>query len=499
MKHLFGDVHNHCGITYGFGGLKNALDNAKTHLDFVAITGHAFWPDMPKPDERTAFLVNFHKEGFAKLEQNYPQIKDDIKSYNKEGQFTTFYSYEMHSSKYGDYHLVSGSDEIPLLKAATPEDWAKLVYKYPNTIIIPHHIAYTPNYRGINWDLHDENIAPAVEVCSKHGCSMSDSHPNNYYHNMGCRDARNTVYAGLEKGKKIGFVGSTDHHAGYPGSYGDCKVCVVCENNTREDIMNALKARRCYAVTADRIIADFSVNGHKFGSIVKEKSDTRTIKYKVETSDYLDKMIVYKNLKPMKIINGEYLDVINQTGIYKIRIEFGWGNIVGLYNWNFEIHTTGGKIVGLEKCFRGRSVLAPQQGQNISEDVNVIENHADITSETSVSGVVQTAKNTNTTSPATSAVVLTVEGDLQTVIKVEVNGLLETHKIGELIKSSYSRPMFESNSQCFKIHKAVSKSQFEIEGEICDNDCEDKDFYHMEVFQKNGSMAFVSPVYFEVE
>lgn len=43
---LWGDLHNHCGITYGFGSLQNALKIARSHLDFCCITGHAMWPDI---------------------------------------------------------------------------------------------------------------------------------------------------------------------------------------------------------------------------------------------------------------------------------------------------------------------------------------------------------------------------------------------------------------------------------------------------------------------
>ena len=41
MKTYFGDLHDHCGITYGFGSLENAINRAKSQLDFSAFT------DMP--------------------------------------------------------------------------------------------------------------------------------------------------------------------------------------------------------------------------------------------------------------------------------------------------------------------------------------------------------------------------------------------------------------------------------------------------------------------
>ena len=72
MKLLWGDIHNHCGITYGYGSLKNALARAKSHLDFCAVTGHAMWPDIPERTPETAFVVDFHQAGFRKLYDHWP-------------------------------------------------------------------------------------------------------------------------------------------------------------------------------------------------------------------------------------------------------------------------------------------------------------------------------------------------------------------------------------------------------------------------------------------
>ncbi|MEN8716436.1 MAG: hypothetical protein ABF384_16095, partial [Verrucomicrobiales bacterium] len=49
LRPLYGDMHNHCGISYGHGSLEDAISNAEEQLDFVSITGHAHWPDMPDP------------------------------------------------------------------------------------------------------------------------------------------------------------------------------------------------------------------------------------------------------------------------------------------------------------------------------------------------------------------------------------------------------------------------------------------------------------------
>lgn len=496
MKLLFGDIHDHCGISYGYGSLENALENARSHLDFVAVTGHAFWPDMPPVTPDTEFLVSFHKKGFEKLKGNYEGNKALFEKFNREGEFSTFIGYEMHSHHFGDHHIVSGDMSIPLLVSSmTPREFYEETKGFRDTVIIPHHIAYAPEYRGINWDEYDDSLFPVVEVISKHGCSMSDSHPYAYYHNMGGRESRNTVYEGLRKGKKFGFVGSTDHHAGYPGSYGDGCLGVLAEDNTREAIVDAIKKRRTYALNGDKIKVDFSVDGHVFGEIVPASSSRHTVSYRTELSYLLDKAVIYRNLEPIAIHNGETLRSVPEKGSYKIRLEFGWGGKNHLLTWDFSLSVDNGKIKSLEKCFRGRSVLAPQEGVEIPGDCNVIENRAEIVSETTISGRVQTAKNVTSTTPSTSSVVVEVEGCMDTKVKVNVNGREVEHTIRELIGCSFNYPVGITNSPSFKIHQAIPSTQYIIEGRV-EDEVEGKAFYHMEIFQKNGSVAFVSPVYF---
>ena len=41
LQVFYGDLHPHCGISYGHGSLEDALRNAKEQLDFCSVTGHA--------------------------------------------------------------------------------------------------------------------------------------------------------------------------------------------------------------------------------------------------------------------------------------------------------------------------------------------------------------------------------------------------------------------------------------------------------------------------
>lgn len=491
MNTYFGDLHNHCGITYGFGSLENAIKRAKSQLDFCAFTGHAMWPDMYEKAPGTEFVVNFHLEGFKKLQDHWEEIRKTVAEANGPG-FVTFQGYELHSREYGDHHLISPDDTLPLIYRNSPKELVEDCGK--DAIAIAHHIGYTPDYRGIDWKKFNSTVTPVVEVYSKHGCSMSEDADYPYYHNMGPRDTRNMVDEGLRQGHKFGFVASTDHHAGFPGSYGDGMAAVIAEDLTRESIWAALKARRTYAVTGDRILCDFKINGSWMGSEITGNS--RTIKAHIETEGNLDKIILYKNLKPIHIINGETFQKINETGCYKLRIETGWGK-QDLYRWNGSVSVEGGSIAGYNTYFRGRSVLAPSANETYDENnINDIETFSEQISDREMIWRCDTTGNKSTLHPSTSSVVVKVQGDLNTKVTFRLNDKTYTASIGELLNYGYTNHMEYYHSQAFKIYKAVPESRYTFDLDVTDNTPETScDVYHLEVAQKNRQWAYVSPIY----
>ena len=199
-------------------------------------------------------------------------------------------------------------------------------------IAVPHHVAYVPGYRGIVWERYRAVRSPLVEVFSKHGSGFSDEGPYPYLHTMGPRDGRSTVRRGLEMGHRFGFTGSTDHHAGYPGSHGDGRVAVWAESLTREALWEAFLARRTYAVTGDKIACRLTVNDAPMGSAVAADR-TRRVAVDVRGCAALDKAIVYRDMRPWQVVEGETLGAGATAGPYKVRIEMGWGKTPGPYAW----------------------------------------------------------------------------------------------------------------------------------------------------------------------
>ncbi|MCS7464148.1 DUF3604 domain-containing protein [Paenibacillus doosanensis] len=500
MPLYWGDLHNHCGISYGFGGLENALRAARGQLDFVAIIGHASWYDMPARTEGLEYLVDFHKEGFAKLKGHWDQVRETVKSFNVPGEFVTFQGYEAHSSQYGDHHFVSPDDDLPLGEGESP---AAIVRKLaPRRVIaVPHHVGYTPGYRGGNWDSFDPAISPIVEVYSKHGSGMSDQGLYPYYHDMGPRDSRSSVYEALRRKHRFGFVGSTDHHAGYPGSYGDGRLAVMADEKTRESIWEAILARRTYAVTGDKIACRFTMNGLPMGS--EAKAIERRFELDVTACDQIDKIVVYKNLRPWQIVNGESLLLSGSSrsreagaGVYKVRVEMGWGDSKNGFFWNGAADVGGGRLLSVETCFRGRSVLAPTPEMKDDPSMNAIGNELIRQTDTSVEWSCTTFKNPTTMHSHTAALILEIEGSEASQVRVQLNGVELTATIGELLAGNRTKHLKPYNSEAMVLQRAVPQHAYTVKEAWTDTEAESEcDVYHVEIRQMNGQCAFISPIY----
>ena len=121
FRALYGDIHNHCALSYGHGSLDAALRNARQQLDFGSVTGHAYWPDMPVDDPRVAHIVAFHVEGFARLARLWPGHFETLRAYDEPDRFTVFPGYEMHSAAHGDHTIVlKHLDPAEMVQADSP-------------------------------------------------------------------------------------------------------------------------------------------------------------------------------------------------------------------------------------------------------------------------------------------------------------------------------------------------------------------------------------------
>lgn len=295
LKVFWGDLHNHCNLTYGHGDMRDAFEAAKGQLDFVSVTPHAMWPDIPGAnDPRLKWVIDYHTGAFKRLrEGGYEKYVKMSNEYNKEGEFLTFIGYEAHSMEHGDHVALNYDLDAPLVECTSIEDWKEKA-KGHKVFVTPHHMGYQGGYRGYNWKCFTEgDITPFVEMYSRHGLAESDQGDYPYLHDMGPRQWEGTIQYGLEQGHKFGIMASTDQHSGYPGSYGDGRIGVLAPSLTRDAIWEALRTRHVCAATGDKIIIDFRLNDAFMGDVVRGNS--RRIYLNVTGESCIDYVDVVKN------------------------------------------------------------------------------------------------------------------------------------------------------------------------------------------------------------
>src|SRR5919199_4931811 len=365
MTLYWGDLHNHCAISYGHGSLARALALARQQLDFCAVTGHAFWPDLPDdpPDEpgRYAHTRAYHLAGFAKLRAGWDDVQRQMATAREPGRFETFLSYEWHSRADGDHHVVYAGDRGPLLggdrigdlKAALRDAHARGAA--PPALVIPHHLGYGAGYRGINWPTFTPDLSPFVEIYSLHGCAESDEAPYPMLHRMGPRTGRATAAWGLRQGHRFGLVASTDHHSGYPGSYGYGRLAAAAESLTHEALWEAFLARRVYAATGDKIALDFRLNGAGMGSELPAGS-RREIAIDVQGRGAVDYVELLKNERVLARWPGADPAAAGGYATHRrpvralLRLEWGWGGETEPLPWECRLTLGDGRLVEVETC-----------------------------------------------------------------------------------------------------------------------------------------------------
>ena len=147
-------------------------------------------------------------------------------------------------------------------------------------LIVPHI-----GGRPCNLEFHDPELEPVIEIYSAWG------------------QFEWLLRESIERGYKVGFVCGSDDHKGrpgasYPGSssfgvYGGL-TCVLARELTREGVWEALKARRCYGTTGQRIILDVRGDGHLMGE--EYEIEAPTISVEAAATADIEEVLVMRGL-----------------------------------------------------------------------------------------------------------------------------------------------------------------------------------------------------------
>ena len=498
LKLYWGDLHNHCNITYGHGDMRDAFEAATEQLDFVSVTPHAMWPDIDllNSEPRLKWVIGYHTDAFKRLRQGgYDKYSAMTREYDRPGKFLTFIGYEAHSMIYGDHVALHKSLDAPLVDCSSIEDW-KEKFKGQDVFVTPHHMGYQTGYRGYNWKYFTEGVqTPFVEMYSRHGLAEGDMGDYPYLHDMGPRNWEGSILYGLKQGHKFGLIGSTDQHSGYPGSYGDGRVGVLANDLSRDAVWDALKSRHCCCATGDNIAVDFRINDALMGEVTS--GGNRKIYVNVKAQSCIDYVDIIKNGRLIARLNGPHIPVYEPKDLIrcKIKMEYGWNREEKYVNWAGKVIIDKGRILSVTPCFRGAAFTSPQEGETeFHTHVNRIRSVTDNSAELEL----YTSKNPNTTTPSTQAVIFDVEMPIDGNIISDFNGRRFSHTLAELLEGGRSHFMNGWLSEAVLFNRAMPESCWSVEHWMEDKKKEyDSDWYYVRVRQKDGQWLWTSPIWVE--
>ena len=494
----YGDIHNHCGISYGHGTLEDAFANARLQLDFCSVTGHGHWPDMPRDEERLEGIVEYHEKGFAKLRQGWERVKAVTEANNKDDEFVTFLSYEWHCMKSGDHTIIYNGSEGDIIPAASLSELKQALLERKHegidAIVMPHHISYPKGYRGINWADFTSDFTPIIEIISMHGCSESDDAPYPPLHTMGPRDHYGTAQHGLALGHIFGFVGNTDHHSAHPGSYGCGRMGVWAASLTRDGIWEAIQARRTYALTGDKIELQFAINNRHTGSVITEHASERNIEISVIGGGPIDYIELVKNNKAIHRTSATDLEIPKPSDVIKTKlfIEVGWGKPIE-QNWDVCLELKSGKLIAVEPRFRGEYVVAPKDKEEGKYQYSSWQRKG----ERIVQFKTRTNGNPTVLTNASQGMMLEVEMPVDGKVMANFNGKKVEYTLRELFTGGRAGYVGGFVSAAYRFHRAPMPEECEWCITLSDvtNETRGYDFYYVRVCQKNGQWAWSSPIW----
>jgi len=492
FKTYWGDLHNHNSVGYAQGSLRRSFEIARNHLDFFAFTPHAWWPDIGHYENN---IEKKWLDGFRRTRELWPEVLQMVREFDEPGKFVPIAGYEWHSTAFGDYHILFPYPDAELKLFDDLKEFQHFA-RQQGCILVPHHPANHLGHRGVNMSVFDTRVSPVMEIYSEWGNAESDRGPFPYIrHSEGGRWTRNTAQYLLAQGYRFGFVASTDDHLGYPGAYREGLAAVKATELTRDAIFDALRHRRTYAVTGDRIGLEFFVNGHIMGEEIPYVRE-RQLSVKVTGWDQVERVELIKN---NVVIHRDFpvdRPISNKSWSEPVLIcfEYGWGpwaalGAASVCDWDFEIRLERGVLEDVQQCFQSGPFDENRRDRILDKTLHSVRVQS------------FTARRDQFEDIANKAVVLKVRGGPDTQLSVSLktpSHIALRRSLRELAESGETLFTGSFPKESALIHRLVFRENYHTEYTVRDvDDGVQTSWYYVRVTQSNGQLAWSSPVWVE--
>ena len=239
--------------------------------------------------------------------------------------------------------FIKNKHEIYSVNNAETKDavalWDFLHKNKVDCITIPHHPA--DEVHATDWEVHDSTYQPIVEIFQCRGNAEYPGCPreiNVSRHNPIHNSKAFIDYALNNKNYKMGFVASGDHN-----SIGVGLAALWVKEISQKGIVDALKHRRCFATTGDKIFVHMTINETWADEEVIISKKAPEITFEIEAVDRIKSIEILRNSKIIHNIDpgntmiskGSFVDNDFNTGkevlFYYVRIiqengHIGWSS-----------------------------------------------------------------------------------------------------------------------------------------------------------------------------
>ena len=307
-KVFWGEIHAHTELSDGVGSENRFYEYARDEawLDFAAISEH--------------------RGG----DQWWEACREAAEKYYQPGKFATLLGYET-AWRLGHCNVYSRDLDLSVHSWDEHKKTLELI-RQGKAILIPHHtndpLVKTALFQ---WEDISPELIHAVEICQMRGSFEKDELGDHVlFGGFG-----KSIQDALRQGFRPGFTGGTDNHCGRAGSTmkvafqakkgcGSAETCdinktyidrtlsgltaVFAPELTREAVFDAIRNRRCYATTGERILLDFQLNESFMGEEA-EIDGPAQIRIKAAGTSPVEELCIIRNNEDVLKFSSKKMDV----------------------------------------------------------------------------------------------------------------------------------------------------------------------------------------------
>ncbi len=324
---FWGDIHGQSGETVGTGTAEGYFRFARdvAAMDFCA---HA-------------------ANDFQVSQAHWNDLCRQVKAFHQPGRFVTFLAYEWSGTTPagGDHNVYFLRDDQVIRRSS---HWqvadrsdsvndryplSALLQEFrgnPEVMVIPH-----VGGRHANLEFFEPSLEPVLEICSTHGRFEW------------------LLEEALRRGCRVGVIGGSDDHTGRTGaSRGTAgSLCVrgglagvYATSLTREGVWEAIRSRRCYATTGERIILWVEANGHPMGA---EFTATAPSEFRVAVVGTAPLEFV-EIRRGLEVVYAHPLGEMPPDGPWHVKVAWGGARLRGRgrqTRWDGRLVVEGGRVL----------------------------------------------------------------------------------------------------------------------------------------------------------